>query len=279
MKNFIVYELPENYSSVFKDESVFEDLLFVPCSTYTKKTMGFVKNPFDTYVEYLSGGVRLLTIRSQKKSPKKSHVDHIVKIRSVKHHILHGVKPNKHESGVFKDEAIEEVMAKTFPDAPVDTNILLVNNLVFIEVSGYNSALDFFKLVEQSLQDNLPYAQPQIKDVSLKFNSFIVNGIEDPFVLGSSSSLIDKEGRKVAISKGTLEGSVADDLVKDNAMVGSLELEFDSIITFKVNPNLEFSGVKYSKDMLGEVEDLQGSVLLQVKEVIRMYERFKEILK
>lgn len=275
IKSLIVYELPENFVADFENKD-FDEWKFKECGTLVQNTIGLIHNTFDSYVEHLSGGVQLLTIQTQKKSPKKSHVDSIAekKINTFRENT--GNPPSRNELNNIKDDAFMEVLGKTFPDAPKDFKVLFVNNLLFMEVGSYTKGEELFSLLENVLEENLPYSHPEIDNAYGKFQSFIENGIDDPYVLGSSTKLIDIEGRTTSISKGSLDGSAASDLVKDGAEVELLELEFDSIITFKVKPTLEFTSIKYSSEMVQS--DDEGTVLLQVREIVRMFKDFKDMM-
>jgi len=278
MKNLIVYELPSNFIADF-DGKGFDELKFISCGKLNRSSIGFTHNVFGSYVEKLSGGVQLVTIRSQKKSPKKSHIDHLVEKKVDSIYSLTGNKPNKNEIKGIQDDCLAEVLSNTFPDSPVDTRLLFSNNLIFVETGTYRKGLDFLSLIENVLDVHLPYAPPEIKDVGDKFKSFILGSIDGPFKLGSSTKLLTTDGMVVSFTKGDLEDKSVEGLIAEGAQVEVLEMCFDDTVTFKVKPTLEFSGISFSKDLLSEVtEDEEGTVLLQVNTVISMFKTFRTML-
>ena len=278
MKNLIVYELPSNFTADF-DGKDFDELKFTPCGKLNSFSIGFIHNVFGSYVEKLSGGVQLVTIRAQKKSPKKSHINHLVEEKIESIYNLTRNKPNKNEVKSIQDDCLADVLSNTFPDSPVDTRILFSDNLIFVETGAYSKGLEFLSLIESVLGEHLPYSPPEIKDVEGKFKQFILADVDDPFKLGSSTKLLTKDGMIASFTKGDLEDKHVEGLVVEGAEVEVLELCFDNIVTFKVKPSLEFSGISFSLELLNEVtEDDEGTTLLQVKSIISMFKTFKIML-
>lgn len=279
MKNLVVYKLAEDYEMDFWTAD-FDKYKFTPCGPLNLSCIGFVHNVFKSYMETLSGGVVLLNICTQKKAPKKSHIQYIIdnKVQSLLD--LTGSKPNGTELSNIEDDAFSEVLSKTFPNAPVELKVFVHPGLklLFVEANSYKKGSEIVDLLGDLLGNPVSCTVPEFEAVD-KFGKYLTDSIGDPFVLGSSAKLVDKDKRKMTLAKDDLLALAGELVSEKEAFVEQLEINYDGIMTFKVKTSLEFSGIKFDKEALSEVgEDVEGTTLLQVNEVVKMYTKFTKML-
>jgi DNA recombination-dependent growth factor C len=273
MKNLVVYELPKDYTLNLVGRD-FETFKFQSCKPFQQESKGFVETALGSYVETLSGGVQLLTVRTQKKVPEKAHVDHLTqekvgKLKSV------GQSVTKDELQRLKEESFAEVLAVTFPKPPEDHLIFIKGNMVYVEEGSYKKAENHLQLLEALVGEVIP-CSPQEEDPTII--NLLNEEPPEPWTIGNSAKLIDIDERVVSISKGDICCDITKDLVEAGAELDFIELEYDSTLIVKVKPSLEFKSLKFCKDFMNEViGDAAGSTLLQVNETIKMFESLKGI--
>ena len=285
MKNFVVFKLvPEDeegaLSPLFSDEELLDEKDFTPCSAQQINSLGFVETPFGSKRELMSGGVEVVQIRTQKKSPNKAEVNHIAKRKADDHEKEFGNRPPRVLVKEFKQEAYEEVLLKTFPDEPVDILVYykVVDGLLFVEVNSYKKGFEVLGFLTPFIKEySAEYINvPEI--IANKYSEFVKGDkdLTEPFVFGNSVKLVDTEGRKVAISNGSIyDSEEAINIIKKGGVVEELELDYDGVATFKVKSTLEFSGLKFSKDFGEESEgDSIGLLWLKAQEVFLLYKKF-----
>ena len=100
----------------------------------------------------------------------------------------------------------------------------------------------------------------------------VVNELPEPWTLGNSAKLIDIDERQVTISKGDISCDITEGMIRNGAELSYVELEYDGIVTCKVEPTLEIKSLKYSKDLLSDCEnDVGGSTILKINEIVKMF--------
>jgi DNA recombination-dependent growth factor C len=275
MKQFVVLE----HKGINFDKLDISKYTFNGLRPSQQDTLGFA---VVTPIQDLLGGVKLIKLTSQSKSPNKNQVKDIIKVKIEKHLKDVGRNPNKHEKDGFKEDALVEVLSMTYPNPQETINCFFTEDKIYVDSSLKTSdkVLAFLEEAGDMLQAgvNIPACLPEA------LNSFTTNGIGMPFELGSAIKIIESDERTVTVSKGDVVTSVAEDLVKDGAAVSSLELNFDGKMSFVVNGNLEFKSVKidksYEEEIMGESDDDElGSLIIKFGLIKEVFTKFIEEVK
>ena len=274
MKNLVSYEIKDK-ACISIDMEHLADNLFLPCGPLNQKSIGFVHTPFDSFIEHLPDA-QVLTVRKQVKTPKPTHVKSIVKDKVEEHFQQYGVRPNKKAIEDIKYEAFMSLLPHTFPDEPVDTQIIISNDGHIYLDTTYSKAEEVISLLREVV-GSLPLELINTNGVINFFNEYVLNKLPEPFTLGDKCKLCDKSGVTSAISGGSLYSSEAPYLITAGASVHELGLGYDGTIEkMVVKENLEISGIKFEKSFLSEGEgDKAGTFMMQYRELIKMFTKLK----
>jgi len=271
MKKLVTFEMPEGMTLQLESRD-YDSYRFQECSKFQEKSIGFTETAFGEYMTDLGDKVKVLNVRTQKKVPEKSHINHLVKQKVNKLESV-GEFVTKEQLSNIQDDCRSEVISKTFPKEPEDCTIVVKDNLIFVESNSYKNAEKYIDLLENLLSVRIAYA---IMEEDPTFTNILVDTLPDPWVLGSEAKFLDIDGKVVTFRKADLSCDLAKKLIKDGAELEIVELEYDSVITIKLNAAFEIASIKYSKDMIDESEeDYQGTLMLKIREVVKMFKSLK----
>mgnify|MGYP003651421304 CR=1 FL=1 len=104
-------------------------------------------------------------------------------------------------------------------------------------------------------------------DVSEKLTEMLSKNYNESLVLLNLAHLSDEEGKSVVkFEKGDLYDADCKGHIKEGFKVKKMQLSLDFDIDFTVNDELEFTGIKVSKDVLAGTADL-GALIMMVSEI------------
>lgn len=277
MKSLVCYDTIEFNTTVLTENyELVGDNLFVPCTGLKVHSIGFGKSALGNYIEEVNG-VRILTVISQEKKPKKSHVDYLVDQRIATLEEEEMRAPTSCEKRAFKEDAILSLIPETFPDTPVTVSVMFYQGLMFLDTTPPRAEAVISFLRE--LIGSITAVPVSITGITQKLNDFVLSGAPEPFELGEKISLIGDQQLNYNVSGGSFNDNITA-LLSGSGSTKSLELSYDtSIHGFVLKDNLTITGVRYDSSFLCEVKkDEAGSFLLKHRALIDMYRRLLDEL-
>lgn len=274
MKNLVVYKLETPISAT---NELLAEKTFRECGDYDRSTYGFHPTINGELVAPMLGGKTVLCFATQKKVPKGSEVKKRLAAAELVFEQDNGVSPNKEESLELKEQIIDELLPITFGEVKLAT-VLITDKYVYVE-GNYKQA----EVITETLRKVLGSLPIELidtaEDVSRTLTRFVGEQINSKFVLLNKCQLVTAEERKIAVVKD-LYNSEAVQLVEDGAVVKSVELEYDGIMSLVVKDDLSLSGIKVYPALTAEFDDNEVEAKLDktLDEVVFMFNELLEEL-
>lgn len=256
-----------------------EQYVYSPCGDLQMSTMGFSLNVDQEYVSEVAGNVCLQVTR-QSKVPNKFEVDSKTEERVKVLELARGTPLHKKEKAAVLEEVIMEILPKTFPNKPTTHKVFITKaGLLFVEGTA-KVAEEVTALIRKAV-GSLPIIPIDVRsDVCGKMTELVTQDEFDKITLKEKVVLETQEELKVSITNGGVAGSEAVELIKDGAVVISMQMNYDGVLDFVLTDSLAFSSMKFDKGLTEEVEssDQAGTFILQMVETVKMVEAVIELL-
>lgn len=256
-----------------------EQYVYSPCGDLQMSTMGFSLNVDQEYVSEVAGNVCLQVTR-QSKVPNKFEVDSKTEERVKVLELARGTPLHKKEKAAVLEEVIMEILPKTFPNKPTTHKVFITKDgLLFVEGTA-KVAEEVTALIRKAV-GSLPIIPIDVRsDVCGKMTELVTQDEFDKITLKEKVVLETQEELKVTITNGGVAGSEAVELIKDGAVVISMQMNYDGVLDFVLTDSLAFSSMKFDKGLTEEVEssDQAGTFILQMVETVKMVEAVIELL-
>lgn len=228
------------------------------------------------------GNFDVLQIKQSKRKVPASEVKKIV-ARKTKQAIEEAqargqtIKVNKQLKDMFKEEAIKELLPRCFVDE-FTTFVFLdkATERLYVAVPSHKKAEDLTAFLRKVL-GSLPIT-PLITErpIVSAMTDFVTGQLKDKITLGTYVLMEDEEGI-VAWQKESLYNSEAKELIENSEkLVTKLGLEYDGVISFIIDNEYVFSGVKFEDYVTADGYDFSSTFLLIAKELTGAV---KELLK
>lgn len=228
------------------------------------------------------GNFDVLQIKQSKRKVPASEVKKIV-ARKTKQAIEGAqargqtIKVNKQLKDMFKEEAIKELLPRCFVDE-FTTFVFLdkATERLYVAVPSHKKAEDLTAFLRKVL-GSLPIT-PLITErpIVSAMTDFVTGQLKDKITLGTYVLMEDEEGI-VAWQKESLYNSEAKELIENSEkLVTKLGLEYDGVISFIIDNEYVFSGVKFEDYVTADGYDFSSTFLLIAKELTGAV---KELLK
>lgn len=256
-----------------------EQYVYSPCGDLQMSTMGFSLNVDQEYVSEVAGNVCLQVTR-QSKVPNKFEVDSKTEGRVKALELARGTPLHKKEKAAVLEDVIMEILPKTFPNKPTTHKVFITKDgLLFVEGTA-KVAEEVTALIRKAV-GSLPIIPIDVRsDVCGKMTELVTQDEFDKITLKEKVVLETQEELKVSITNGGVAGSEAVELIKDGAVVISMQMNYDGVLDFVLTDSLAFSSMKFDKGLTEEVEssDQAGTFILQMVETVKMVEAVIELL-
>lgn len=298
MKGFVVYDATEklDLTKIVQDEH-FDFRKYKISGEDELSTIGFLPtvelevNEDGEIVreeEYVStvSGLQVVKIGSSKRKVPANEVKKMVNaqikafIKAEKERGEENVKIDKDLKDMFKEEAIKELLPKCFVDeyqtyAFYDTN----SNRFFVFENSAKKAEKVNSLIRASL-GSFPVIPLSVGDVDVgkKFAEFITVPLNDVLTLEDFAEIENEEGVVTFKKESLYDAEVAGEVLKQSseAFVSKIGLNYDGTLSFVVNNELIFSGLKFESYLTASGHDFKSTFLLSASEVVRAV---KELIK
>ena len=279
MKNLTVYRLSEtfNHEEVFNSVAIQSRVArseFVPLQPSDQSRTGLVPTLYGAFMSKVAGDIgTMFTVRRQEKSIKPFQLNSMIKEKLEEFAQIEGRPAGKKVKERIKEECILTLLPKTFPNQPVDINVIITKNFVYCD-APMNKAEDACSYIREILGE-FPLTLIEVPTANLQMSNCITGKrLPEPFTLGGNVRLVDEEGTKVSVSGGSLYGVSVSNLVKEEGYsVIQLGVSYDDIIEFTIKDTTELTGITFSKDFMERGEDdLQTSFYLQLTNIIKAYD-------
>ena len=258
-----------------KGEALLSEFKFKSPAKEEKSSIGFSFTKFnhEELVTQLDGDI-ILRVTTQSKSPNKGQIEDFYKkkLSKASEELPVGSVINKEIQKQLKEEAIQQVLADTFPSDPKHQYVVIrKSGMIMVDGKG-NSAENALSLIRKAL-GSLPAAPLTALegDTIDMLKSWVVEDIADSITLGEKATLVDDSENEYK-AKGHLGGDekVVSILESPAALVTHVEVSRDFIKKVTISEDLHFSGISFDKEFTQDEESLQGTLILQMKEVMML---------
>lgn len=187
------------------------------------------------------------------------------------------IKVNKQLKDIFKEEAIKELLPRCFIDE-FTTFVFLdkATERLYVTVPSHKKAEDLTAFLRKVL-GSLPIT-PLITErpIVSAMTDFVTGQLKDKITLGTFVQMEDEEGI-VAWKKESLYNSEAKELIENSEkLVTKLGMEYDGVLSFVIDNEYVFSGVKFEDYVTADGYDFSSTFLLIANELTGAV---KELLK
>lgn len=228
------------------------------------------------------GTFDVLKIKQSKRKVPASEVKKIVAAktkRAIAEALERGqtIKVNKQLKDMFKEEAIKELLPRCFVDE-FSTFVFLdkATERLYVIVPSHKKAEDLTAFIRKVL-GSLPIT-PLVTErpIVSALTDFVTSQVKDKLTLGTFVQMEDEEG-VVAWKKESLYNSEAKELIEGSEkLVTKLGMEYDGVLSFTIDNEYVFSGVKFEDYVTADGYDFSSTFLLIAKELTGAV---KELLK
>lgn len=187
------------------------------------------------------------------------------------------IKVNKELKDFFKEEAIKELLPRCFVDE-FSTFVFYdkVNERLYVAVPSHKKAEELTGFLRRVL-GTLPII-PLVteRDLVAAMTDFVTSQLKDKLTLGSFVQMEDDEG-VIAWKKESLYNSEAKELIENSEkLVTKLGMDYDGVLSFVIDNEYVFSGVKFEDYVTADGYDFSSTFLLIANELTGAV---KELLK
>ena len=258
-----------------KGEALLSEFKFKSPAKEEKSSIGFSFTKFnhEELVTQLDGDI-ILRITTQSKKLDKFAIEQVYqeKLTEASNKLEVGAFISKEDQKLLKSVAEDVVLAETRPSAPNHQYVVIrKSGMIMVDGKG-NSAENALSLIRKAL-GSLPAAPLTALegDTIDMLKSWVVEDIADSITLGEKATLVDDSENEYK-AKGHLGGDekVVSILESPAALVTHVEVSRDFIKKVTISEDLHFSGISFDKEFTQDEESLQGTLILQMKEVMML---------
>lgn len=230
------------------------------------------------------GKFDVLKIKQSKRKVPASEIKKIVN-RKVKDAIEDAnnrgqtLKVNKQLKDMFKEEAIKELLPRCFVDE-YETFVFLdkEKDHLYIAVPSHKKAEEITAYLRRVLGTLPVIPLTTTNDMVSVLTDFVTDQIKDKITLGNFVQMEDGDG-VVAWKKESLYNSEAKELIETSEkLVTKLALEYDGVMSFTIDTDYVFSGVKFEDYVSAEGSDFSSNFILIGKEITGCVKELLRIL-
>lgn len=262
-KNIIAYRFNREINfNADQLEQQLKEFAFVPCEPTEKQKFGWVEpaGKAGTMLTHVSGENILITAKHQVKLIPSDTIKTRLNEKIDKIEAVEGRPLKKQEKDNIKDEIIHDLLPQAFT-RDTHTNVLILPELkmILVDASSHNKAEDVLALLRKTI-GSLPVVPVVAKSA---FSTVATEWVKT----GEVPAGLDLLG-KVQLSSVLQEGGVANlnhqDLtaeevkahIEADKMVTKLSIDWQERISFMMDENFTFKGLKWSDELKDQNDDI-----------------------
>lgn len=271
LTNILVSPVFETHKYQVAEEDQISSIGFVPVIELDVNSDGEILQE-ESYVHSV-GKFDVIKIKQSKRKVPASEVKKIVSSK-IKKAIAEAqgrgeeLKINKDLKDMFKEEAVKELLPRCFVDE-YSTYVFFDKEaeLLYVVVPSHKKAEELTSLIRRVLGSLPINPLTTEKDITNSLTSFVTAQIKDELTLGNFVQMEDEEGI-VAWKKESLYNSDAVDVIENSEKrVTKLGLNYDGVLSFIIDNDYVFSGLKFESYVTADSSGFSSSFLLMANEI------------
>ena len=276
-KGFTVYKFTKSVPEM--TETMFTNFEFTGISPLHLICHGLKKNLMGEFITRTEEGI-FLSVVVQKKTLNPFQLKTLTAAKIKLRELEADRKLAKAEIAQAKQDAKEELTQTTFPKEPEVFTVHIDKDLMYISAPTHRVAEEVIAMIRKAV-GTLPVVPVNMKeDVAGVLTDMVANkekSADHKFTLGNDLVLVDEHDVKTVFNdayKGKTEPFLDDESL---SIVTRLAVEYDGMISVRIDEDLQFSGMKFlDSSIFEDIEDYGGYDLVVFNEIKTL---FKDVVK
>jgi len=191
---------------------------------------------------------------------KKVHTEELkrkCKAAEAKYKIDNGLEDlDKETKEIIKHTMIEEMLPSTPAGKEETVALWVTGDTLTVGVASYKKGEEAVATLRNVIGSLPVFPVEVVEEVTNKLTSMVRAEYHETLVLADKVEMLGEDEKSViTFAKGSVYDADTQQHIQAGAKVTKLQLEHDGVVTFTINANLEMSGLKIEKSVLGGVKD------------------------